>query len=215
TVVVTCSARNASTSSDTFRCRPWDRKRGQLARANRPAVSSPSSTLTVSSSRVTRPVARVAYHRPGPCRSMLISVRPLSFPGTRGSATRPASHGDDGAVPPDEAGGQAESVQPADRALAAQDRRGAGDVGADAARGGRPVGGQSLGGGPQVEQDPGWDTHRRVTTVEFDPAPAACGHRRLAQGACALAGPGEVPVVAEPDQALPAGGIDVTVGEFG
>jgi hypothetical protein len=54
-----------------------------------------------------------------------------------------------------------------------------------------------------------------MTTVEFDPAPAACGHRRLAQGVCVPAGQGEVPVVAEPDQALPAGGIHVTVGEFG
>src|SRR5437660_584730 len=79
---------------------------------------------------------------------MLISVRPLSFPGTRGSATRPAGHGDDGAVPPDEAGGQAESVQPADRALAAQDRRGAGDVGADAARGGDADGAPAGPGGP-------------------------------------------------------------------
>jgi len=82
-------------------------------------------------------------------------------------------------------------------------------------RGGRPVGGQSLGGGTQVEQYPGRDAHRRVTAIEFDPAPAARGHRRLAQGVGALAGQGEVPVVAEPGQALPAGGIDITVGEFG
>jgi hypothetical protein len=68
TVVPTCSARNASTSSEMLRCRPWVKNLGQFALANRPAVRMPSSTLTVSSSSssVTRPVARVAYHRPGP-----------------------------------------------------------------------------------------------------------------------------------------------------
>ncbi len=98
--------------------------------------------------------------------------------------------------------------------VAAQvDQDAAAHRGLDGGRG--PVGGQRLGRGPQVEHDPGGDGDLAPVRVECDPAPAARGQRRLAQGACMLAGPREVLVVAEPDQRPPAGRIDVPVGERG
>src|SRR6516164_9347191 len=106
-----------------LRCRPWDRNRGQFPLANRPAVMTPSSTLTVSRSMATRPVARVSYHRPGPWKSRLILA-----PG-------PAGGGDDRPVVADQPGGQVQAFQPADRPLAAQDRGRGRDVRAGAVRG--------------------------------------------------------------------------------
>ena len=75
TVVPTCKVRNTSTSSEMLRCSPTLRNRGHRSLLNRPAVITPSSTLAVSSSSVTSPAARVAYHMPGPCRSMTIMSR--------------------------------------------------------------------------------------------------------------------------------------------
>ena len=69
---------------------------------------------------------------------------------------------------------------------------------------------------PRSSTDPGGHSHLaaapgRDSTLRQPPA----GIGGLAQGAGVPPGLGEVPVVAEPDQALPAGGIHVPVGEFG
>ena len=68
---------------------------------------------------------------------------------------------------------------------------------------------------PRSSMTPAGTVTSRRSGSSCDPAPAARGHRRLAQGACVLAGPREVLVVAEPDQRPPAGRIDVPVGERG
>ena len=75
TIVTMCRARKTRTSRDRLRCRPTVTNRGHLSPANRPAVSTPSRTLQVSSSMVTRPAARVAYQRPGPWRETLTGER--------------------------------------------------------------------------------------------------------------------------------------------
>ena len=66
-MVPTCSTRNASASSERLRCRPTVRKRGQLAgwrTARRSARR--AARWRSSAAGLTRPAARVAYHRPGP-----------------------------------------------------------------------------------------------------------------------------------------------------
>src|SRR5262249_56072179 len=110
TVVPTCSERKTSASRERLRCSPTVRNRGHRSLLNRPAVITPSSTLAVSSSSVTSPAARVAYHRPGPCRSIVIAAA------YRGCLRRPARDGHRLAVVVHQPGRQAKPGQPADRA---------------------------------------------------------------------------------------------------
>lgn len=57
-----CTARNATASSERFRCSPCETNRGQRGDDTRWADSTPSTMVAVSSPKLTRPVARVRYH---------------------------------------------------------------------------------------------------------------------------------------------------------
>ena len=62
TVVSTCTSTNATTSSEMFLCSPAVMTRGQCLDSSRDTPAMPRATVTVSSTRATTPVARVAYH---------------------------------------------------------------------------------------------------------------------------------------------------------
>src|SRR5580704_9669463 len=54
--------RNTPTSSERLRCNDWTTNRGQSRRVSREEVSTPSTTLALSSRSAVYPLARVAYH---------------------------------------------------------------------------------------------------------------------------------------------------------
>src|ERR1039457_7069723 len=60
--VITCTATNATDSSEMLRCSPVTTNLGRPGRRPCRFTSTPSSTTAVSSSRLTTPVARLAYH---------------------------------------------------------------------------------------------------------------------------------------------------------
>src|ERR1035438_1775506 len=60
--VITCTARNATDSSEMLRCSPVTTNLGRPGRRPWRFTSTPSSTTAVSRSRLTTPVARLAYH---------------------------------------------------------------------------------------------------------------------------------------------------------
>ena len=61
TAVSTCTAMNATASSEMFRCRLVTAKRGRPGRRPCRLTRMPSTRTAVSSSRATIPVARLAY----------------------------------------------------------------------------------------------------------------------------------------------------------
>src|SRR5215831_12655769 len=65
--VITWIARKATASSETLRCSPVTAKEGRPGRRPWRLTRRPSSSTTVSSSKVTTPVARLAYHSAVPC----------------------------------------------------------------------------------------------------------------------------------------------------
>src|SRR5258708_4580943 len=185
-VVPTCRPRNATASSEMLRCRPIVRKRGQVTPANRPAVRMPSTTAAVSSRSVTRPVARVAYHSPGP-------------PPRRRAGRLVGGELIDHLAPP-----------AAGRRLARE-----GDVTAQvdqypAAGGGRgpgrgPVGGQRLGGRAEIQQNARGEPDGLPLGVELHQPPARRGRGRPGPRAGGGAGLGKIPGIAPRDQ-IPAAG---------
>src|SRR5215469_14886478 len=62
TVVTTCTATNATASSEMLRCSWAVNSRGHVGVANRAVPATPSTTVAVSSTSAITPVARVAYH---------------------------------------------------------------------------------------------------------------------------------------------------------
>src|SRR5215472_2725383 len=62
TVVTTCTPTRAAEVSARFLCSPAVTMRGQRADAARAVPATPTTTVPVSSTRHTMPVARVAYH---------------------------------------------------------------------------------------------------------------------------------------------------------
>src|SRR5229473_3615216 len=60
--VPTCTARNATASSEVLRCSPVTTNLGSPGTRPCRLTSTPSTTTAVSSSRLTTPVARLAYH---------------------------------------------------------------------------------------------------------------------------------------------------------
>src|SRR6266436_5560848 len=60
--VPTCTARNATASSEMLRCSPVTTNLGSPGTRPCRLTSTPSTTTAVSSSRLTTPVARLAYH---------------------------------------------------------------------------------------------------------------------------------------------------------
>src|ERR1022692_2185370 len=60
--VITCTATNATDSSEMLRCSPVTTNLGRPGRRPWRFTSTPSNTTTVSRNRLTTPVARLAYH---------------------------------------------------------------------------------------------------------------------------------------------------------
>ncbi len=117
----TCTARNASVSSDRLRCTACSVKRGHRALATRPVWIAPSTVVAVSSSAATRPVPRLANQR---------RLSHLSPP-----SPSPARGGRDRAVEGDEPRRQVALLEPGRGARTHDDRRGARGVRVDAGRG--------------------------------------------------------------------------------
>src|ERR1019366_4577619 len=91
--VITCTATNATDSSEMLRCSPVTTNLGRPGRRPCRFTSTPSSTTAVSSSRLTTPVARLAYH------SAVLPVIPFMSHPSAGSLLW-EEHDRQGAAPP-------------------------------------------------------------------------------------------------------------------
>ncbi len=126
TTVATWIAISASTSTVTLRCTYSMTKRGMFRLCQRIDVTMPSTTVTVSSTNATIPVARERNQSVDPPVTARLTVRdPISgHPATWSDATVVAG----------EARRQLARVEPLGRGFAEDERRGARDVGVDAGR---------------------------------------------------------------------------------